>query len=275
MAVMGKIIACLWLAAAMLPAQQAASAAERDTLTVFAAASLTDTLQAISDAYTRSSGMPVRLSFAASSALARQIEAGARADVFLSADEDWIDYLERKRLIDTREDLLGNRLVLIAPRESATSIALKQDGALLRSRLLQALGPRGRLAVADPDAVPAGKYAMAALRHLQVWEALAPRLVRTENVRVALSYVAKGETPLGIVYATDAAIEPQVRVIAVFPEASHAPIVYPVATTRTASVSSQDYLAFLRSEEAQRIFAQAGFRVLRKTTRAPATASAR
>ena len=235
-------------------------------LTVFAAASLADTLQSIGDAYTGATGVPVRMSFAASSALARQIEAGARADIFFSADQDWMDYLAQHGLIDdaSRMDLLGNRLALIAPRDSTVSIELDRNVALS-----EALGARGRLAVADPDSVPAGKYARAALRALGSWTRVEARLARAENVRVALSYVARGETPLGIVYATDAAIEPRVRVVALFPERSHAPITYPVAATAIAHEGAQAYLTFLRGEQARRIFVRAGFEILPPAGQAP------
>jgi molybdate transport system substrate-binding protein len=237
----------------------AQDSAPRDGLTVFAAASLTDTLQRISDAYTARSGAPIRLSFAASSALARQIEAGARVDVYFSADQEWMDYLERRQLIDasTREDLLGNRLALIAPKEGAVRASLTRSASIMA-----ALGGKGRLATGDPDSVPAGKYAKAALISLGLWKVVEPRLARAENVRVALSYVARGEAPLGIVYATDAAVEPRVRIVELFPETSHAPITYPVAAVASARPNTSEYLAFLRSPEARRVFVAAGFEVL-------------
>ena len=236
-----------------------ATEAPRGALIVFAAASLTDTLHQIGDAYAQTSGVPVKLSFAATSALARQIEAGARADVFLSADQEWMDYLEQRRLIDSgsRTDLVGNRLALIAPHDST----LRIDQLSGRS-LLAALGRKGRLATGDPDSVPAGKYAQAALTSLDLWRQLAPRLARTENVRVALSYVARGEAPLGIVYATDALAEPRVRTVTLFPESSHPPITYPVAKTATAQTEADSFLSFLRSPEAQSLFASAGFTTL-------------
>lgn len=228
-------------------------------LTVFAAASLTDSLQKVSDAYTKSSGVPVKLSFAASSALARQIEAGARADIFFAADQEWMDYVQQKQLIDksSRMELLGNRLVLIAPRQSTTTLKLKAG-----AELLAALGPTGHLATGDPDSVPAGKYAKKALTSLNLWKSVEPRLARAENVRVALSYVARGEAPLGIVYATDAAVEPGVRVVDTFPEASHGPITYPVAATVGAGIDAAGFLAFLRGAQASQVFAEAGFKAL-------------
>ncbi len=203
---------------------------------MFAAASLTDVLQQAGPLYTKQSNVEVKFSFAASSALAKQIESGARADAFLSADQDWMNYLQERKLIkvDTRSDLLGNRLVLIAPKDSKVTLKL-QKGA----PLLAALGPNGRLSTGDPDSVPVGKYAKTALGNLDLWSAIEPRLVRADNVRVALMYVARGEAPLGIVYATDAAAEPQVRVVDLFPESSHAPITYPMAATTSASAGDR------------------------------------
>jgi molybdate transport system substrate-binding protein len=231
----------------------------RQPLLVFAAASLTDTLQRISDEYTKTSGVPVKLSFTASSALAKQIETGAPADVFFSADQEWMDYLDSKTLLrpGTRTNLLGNRLALIAPRDSTVSIKLGPN-----APILSALGESGRLATGDPDSVPAGKYARSALSSLGLWSAIEPRLARAENVRVALRYVARGEAPLGIVYATDAAVEPKVRLVDVFPEDSHPPITYPVALTKSAQSVAADYVQFLRSASATDIFAKAGFKPL-------------
>lgn len=245
------------LALALFP--PTVDAAEHEPIVAFAAASLTDSLQKVSDAYTKQSGQAVKLSFAASSALARQIEAGARAHVFFSADQEWMDYLDERRFIDapSRTDLLGNRLVLIAPIDSKTALQLTSD-----APVLAALGANGRLATGDPDSVPAGKYAKAAFTSLGVWKDLEPRLARAENVRVALSYVARGEAPLGVVYATDAAVEPRVRIVDAFPASSHAPITYPVAATKTAHAETAPYLAFLRSAEASAVFKRAGFDVL-------------
>jgi molybdate transport system substrate-binding protein len=248
----------LLLLALLITFSASATENNSDALTVFAAASLTDSLQKISDAYTQSSGVPVRLSFAASSALARQIEAGARADVFFSADQEWMDYLEQRKLINgpSRTELLGNRLALIAPRDSKVAIKLAPN-----APLLETLGRSGRLAIGDPDAVPAGRYGKAALTSLGLWSALESRLARAENVRVALIYVARGEAPLGIVYSTDAAIEPRVRVVGLFPESSHPSITYPVATTTIARPHAAKYLDYLRSEAVRKVFEEAGFRV--------------
>src|SRR5687768_15427518 len=207
----------LVLATALVAPLAFAADAQREALVVFGAASLTDVLQQVGSLYTKQSNVPVKFSFAASSALAKQIESGAQVDVFFSADQDWMNYLQERQLIDaaTRADLLGNRLVLIAPTDSKISLKLERG-----ARLLDALGRDGRLATGDPDSVPAGKYAKAALTNLELWPAIEPRLVRADNVRVALMYVARGEAPLGIVYETDAAVEPQVRIVDVFPESS-------------------------------------------------------
>ena len=242
-----------------------AEQASREALIVFAAASLTDSLQKVSDAYTKSSGVPVKLSFAASSALAKQIESGARADVFFSADQEWMDYLDQRQLIDrkSRTDLLGNRLVLIAPADSKVTLRLGPG-----APILDALGDSGRLATGDPDSVPAGRYARSALSTLNLWDSLQSRLVRTENVRIALMYVARGEAPLGIVYATDAGVEPRVRIVDTFPESSHKPIAYPVALTRSADPDASSFSAFLRGHEAKAIFVAAGFRFLAPEARA-------
>lgn len=236
-----------------------AAAAERKPLIVFAAASLTDVLQQIGPVYTQQSKVPVKFSFAASSALAKQIESGAQADAFLSADQDWMNYLQERKLIkvDTRADLLGNRLALIAPKDSKISLKIQRG-----ANLLAALGANGRLSTGDPDSVPVGKYAKTALTNLDLWSAIEPRLVRADNVRVALMYVARGEAPLGIVYSTDAAVEPQVRVVDLFPESSHPPITYPAAATATASPETESFLKFLRSDAARAIFTKAGFSLL-------------
>jgi molybdate transport system substrate-binding protein len=227
-------------------------------LTVFAASSLTDVLQQIGTQYQAQSKTPVKYSFAASSALARQIESGARVDVFFSADEEWMDYLQARQLINrsTRRALLGNRLALIAPAGSSLTIELRPN-----APLLAALGPNGRLATGDPDSVPVGKYAKAALTSLGLWAAIEPRLVRAENVRAALMYVARGEAPLGIVYETDAQAEPRVRLVDLFPQSSYPPITYPVAATMSASGAAASYLEFLRGKTATEIFVRAGFTV--------------
>jgi molybdate transport system substrate-binding protein len=246
------------LVSALVLITHIAGAAEHrtETLTVFAAASLTDSLQKVTDAYTKATGVRVKLAFASSSVLAKQIEAGAQADVFFSADQEWMDYLQQKALIQagSRSELLGNRLVLVAPSDSTLNLKLTSTAGILK-----ALGKKGRLATGDPDSVPAGKYAKAALISLNQWNDLERRLVRAENVRVALMYVARGEVPLGIVYETDAAVAPKVRVVDVFPESSHAAITYPIAVTKVARRDAQDYVAFLKSNPARQIFTAAGF----------------
>ncbi len=224
-------------------------------LTVYAAASLTESLQACVDRFTAVTGIPVRLSFAASSALARQIEAGATADVYISADTDWMDYLATRNLIQpsTRHDVAANRLVLIADAKDPIALHI-----VPRLPLLKALGG-DRLAVADPDSVPAGRYARAALGALGVWDEVATHLARGENVRSALQFVARGEARLGIVYETDAKADPRVRVVDVFPAATHAPIRYPMAAIRGASPRAALLLDFLASPTAAAIWSQYGF----------------
>jgi molybdate transport system substrate-binding protein len=236
-----------------------AIAAEREPIVVFAAASLTDALQAASDAYTKATGTPIKLSFAASSALAKQIESGARADVFFPADQQWMEYLDGKKLIrrESRVDLLGNRLALIAPADSKAAVKLSPG-----APIAPLLGKSGRLATGDPDSVPVGVYAKAALTSLGQWAALESRLVRADNVRVALMYVVRGEAALGIVYATDANAEPRVKVLDLFPESSHPPITYPIALTSTAKPGAAGYVQFLKGEEASAVFSKAGFRAL-------------
>ncbi len=252
-------ILCLTSAAvAAPPSEHSSGASPATTLLVFGAASLSDALEEADRTFTAATHIPVRASYAASSTLAKQIDAGARADVFFSADRQWMDYLEQRSLLrsGTRRDVLGNALVLIAPADSAVQLKIVPGFALVA-----ALGS-GRLASADPDSVPAGLYARAALTQLGVWEAVAPRLARAENVRAALAYVARGETPLGIVYRTDAAAEKRVRVVDVFPEDTHPPIVYPAALTSVAQPQAAQYLAFLEGHSAGEIFARYGFTIL-------------
>lgn len=223
---------------------------------VLAAASLQESLQAAAQAWAdQGHPLPV-LSFAASSALARQVESGAPADLFISADEEWMDTLAKEQLIqaDTRATMLGNSLVLIAPKTSTVALRLAPGFALAR-----ALGG-GRLALADPDSVPAGRYARQALDKLGVWPQVANRIASSDNVRAALALVAQGEAPLGIVYATDAAAEPKVRIVATFPADSHVPITYPVARLKTSDSSQAGpFRAFLLSAEGQAVFRRFGF----------------
>ncbi len=243
------------MAALALPLAGAVRAADRPPLTVFAAASLTDALAEVSRDFTAATAIPVRLSFAASSALARQIESGAPADVFFCADLEWMDHLEAHGLIRaaSRRDALGNRLVLVAPADSGIVLRIAPGFALAA-----ALG-KGRLATGDPDAVPVGRYARAALEHLGVWQGVADRLVRADNVRSALAFVDRGEAPLGIVYATDARIDPKVRVVDVFPADSHPPIRYPIALTAAAHPDAAQFTAFVSSPAADVVFRRFGF----------------
>lgn len=230
-------------------------AAER-MVTVFAAASLSDVLDEVGRAFTLQTRIPVRFSFAASSALARQIESGAPADVFVSADQEWMDYLAARQLIDagSRADIVGNALVLVAPAGSRTTLRI-----VPRFGLAAALGRHGRLATGDPASVPAGKYARAALTHLGVWPAVRDRLIPADNVRAALNFVALGEAPLGIVYATDARGNARIRVVGAFPADSHPPITYPAAVTTRGGDGARAFARFLRGEQARALFAAAGF----------------
>ena len=220
---------------------------------VFAAASLKN---ALDDIAALSPARPT-ISYGPSSGLARQIESGAPAQVFISADLDWMDYLQQRKLIReaTRRNLLGNKLVLIAPAGSAVKTEIGPGFPLAKL-----LGD-GRLATADPAAVPAGKYTKAALEKFGVWDSVAGRLAPADNVRAALLLVARGEAPLGTVYATDAAVEPRVRVVAAFPDGSHPPIIYPAALTAStpASGPAADFLARLSSPAARRLFEKYGF----------------
>jgi molybdate transport system substrate-binding protein len=223
---------------------------------VFAAASLTDVLQRIGADYAANGRAAPRFSFGSTAVLARQIESGARAEVFLSADAEWMDYLEARGALrpGTRSDLLGNRLVLVAPAASTLRVELKPG-----VDLLSALGAQGRLALADPTSVPAGRYAKEALTTLGAWRSLEPRIASADNVRAALMFVARGEAPLGVVYRTDALTEPRVRVVGEFPTASHRAIVYPVALTRAAGPAAEAFLQYLRGAPARARFDAAGF----------------
>jgi molybdate transport system substrate-binding protein len=248
------MIAAVMLLALSLVAAQPAQA---DDILVFAAASLKNALDDAIAAY-GSSG-PIKVSYAASSALAKQIEAGAPADIFISADLDWMDYVEKRALIrsETRKNFLGNRLVMVEPAASSLKVDIAP-----KFPLAKLLGG-GRLAMADPDAVPAGKYGKAALETLGVWGSVEDKVARAENVRAALFFVARGEAPLGIVYATDATAEKSVKVAAVFPENTHKPIVYPIAlTSHSNTPAAGKFLAFLESPAAKPLFERQGFTVL-------------
>jgi molybdate transport system substrate-binding protein len=250
------LIAVLAIGVVILPLR--ASAEDKGPV-VFAAASLKDALDAINADWQKANGKKATISYAASSALAKQIEQGAPADLFISADEDWMDYLATRKLIKaaTRFDLTGNRLVLIAPKDS------KLTASITASFPLASLLGDGRLAMADTQAVPAGKYGKAALEKLGVWDGVKDKLALAENVRAALQLVSRGEAPLGIVYATDAKADPNVKVLDVFPEGTHAPILYPAAQiAASTNADAPTFLAYLKSPEAQSVFEAQGFKVL-------------
>lgn len=245
-----------WIAG-LLAAVAMTTVAHAAPVTVFAAASLKNALDEVGAEYEKSGG-EARFSYAASSAIARQIEQGAPADVYVSADTDWMNYLAERKLIvaASRRDLLTNRLALIAPADS--KVALKIGKGM---PLAKALGD-GRLAVAGPD-VPAGKYGKASLTALGVWDSVSGKLAQAENVRAALQYVARGESPLGIVYDTDAKVEPKVRIVGLFPDGSHPKIVYPAAVVASSkNPDAAKFLAFMSTPKAAAVFRKYGFTVL-------------
>jgi molybdate transport system substrate-binding protein len=255
---LAAVAAAIAIAAAPRPALP-----QDKSIVVFAAASMKNALDDVDAAFTTKRGIKVVASYAASSALMKQIEQGAPADVFVSADLKWMDYGAQKKLVqdDTRFNLLGNRLVLIAPKDSKIAEVTIAPGFDLA-----ALAGDGRIAVGDVRAVPAGLYAKAALEKLGAWASAEPKLAMAENVRAALVLVARGEAPLGIVYETDAKIEPGVKIVGVFPEDSHPPIVYPVALTTNAKPDARQYLTFLRTQAAKSTFERYGFSFLVKPT---------
>ncbi|HTD89863.1 MAG TPA: molybdate ABC transporter substrate-binding protein [Burkholderiales bacterium] len=247
----------LVFAASLLFAAGSSMSYAANTFTVFAAASLKNALDDVVKAHEAKTGDKVVVSYAASPALARQIESGAPADIFISADTDWMDYVEKRSLIKpaSRQNLLRNRLVLIAPADSTTTLKIAPGFALA-----SALG-KERLAMADPDSVPAGKYGKASLEALGVWKDVQSRVAAAENVRAALLLVARGETPFGIVYSTDAAVEPKVRVVGQFPENTHPPIIYPAALVATSkSAAAASFLTSLNQPAARLIFEKYGFK---------------
>ena len=236
----------------------AARAQDRDLL-VFGAASLKNALDDADALYLRGAGHKVVVSYGASSALAKQIEGGAPADIFISADLDWMDYVAEHKLIKpaTRFNLLGNKLVLIAPADSTVSLAIAPN-----FPLAQALG-NNRLAMADPAAVPAGKYGKAALEALGVWSSVASKIAPAQDVRATLLLVSRGEAPLGIVYQTDAAADKGVKIVGAFPEQTHPPIIYPIAvTSASTNPGAAAYVGFLKSPAAKPAFEKQGFVVL-------------
>lgn len=235
----------------------ASFAVRADDVLVFAAASLKPALDRIVATSEAVAIGGVKVSYAASSQLARQIEAGAPAAMFIPADQDWMDYVEQRKLVvdGTRANLLGNALVLIAPKDSRAELAVTPG-----FDLAGALGQDGHLALAQPDSVPAGKYAKAALVQLGAWDAVSARVVAADNVRAALNFVARGETPLGIVYRSDATSEPAVRIVATIPDSTHAPIVYPIALiSGHDSPAARRLLDLLRAPAARAIFRASGF----------------
>jgi molybdate transport system substrate-binding protein len=233
--------------------------AQDKSLTVFAAASMKNALDEVDAAYTAKTGIKVLASYAASSTLAKQIEQGAPADIFLSADTDWMDYAVSKKTINepTRVNLLGNSIVLIAPKDSKTdNVTIGQGFDLAK------LAGDGKIATGDVKSVPVGKYAQAALEKLGAWQAASSKFAMAESVRAALALVARGEAVLGIVYSTDAKVEPGVKIVGTFPADSHPPIIYPVAATSTAKPDASGYLAFLKTSAAKAIFEKYGFSFL-------------
>jgi molybdate transport system substrate-binding protein len=257
-----RLLAILSLFAAVTGAPQPLAA--QQSITVFAAASLKNALDDTNAAFSKATGIKVVASYAASSALVKQIEQGAPADAFISADLRWMDYAAEQELIkpDTRVNLLGNRLVLIAPNDSKLDkVAIGKGFDIAK------LAGSGRIAVADVKAVPAGTYAKAALESLGAWSAAQGKLAMAENVRATLAFVARGETAIGIVYETDAQIEPKVKIVGVFPENSYPPVTYPVAATAAATNPAvARYLDFLRTGAAKAIFERYGFSFLIRPT---------
>jgi molybdate transport system substrate-binding protein len=237
--------------------------AQDKTLTVFAAASMKNALDEIDAAYTAKTGVKVIVSYAASSTLAKQIEQGAPADIFVSADTDWMDYATAKKNISelSRVNLLGNSIVLIAPQDfTIDNVTIGQGFDLAK------LAGNGKIATGDVKSVPVGKYAKAALEKLGAWTAAEPKFAMAESVRAALTLVARGEAALGIVYSTDAKVEPGVKVVGTFPAASHPPIIYPVAATTRAKPEANDYIAYLRSSAAKAVLEKYGFIYLIRPT---------
>jgi molybdate transport system substrate-binding protein len=243
--------ALLGLASVLAVPAQAA-----DNVLVFAAASLKNALDAVNIAWQADTGRTATISYAASSALAKQIEQGAPADIFISADLDWMSYLSERKLTrpETELRLLGNRIVLVAPADSKAEVAIAPN-----FDLAGLLGD-GRLAIGDVKAVPAGKYAKAALETLGVWASVEAKVAQAENVRAALKLVSTGEAALGIVYQTDAAAEPGVKILGIFPGDSHPPIVYPAALTMDAKhADAAEFLKYLQSARAKGLFEAQGF----------------
>ena len=232
-----------------------ASSAYSGEVKVSAAASMTDALTEIAQLFEKSNpGTVVKSSFASSSTLAKQIENGAPADVFISADKDWADYLQKRDLIqvESRRILLGNTLVFIAPADAKHTIKLKKEFDLAKSF-------KGKLCTGEPTSVPVGKYAKQALEYYDWWKTIESRIVGTEDVRTALAFVERGECSLGIVYSTDAAMSKKVKTLATFPAESHLPIAYPGALTKKAGADANKFWQFLQSPTAGEVFKKYGF----------------
>ena len=244
-------------------APAAASQAAGKTLTVFAAASMKNALDDVNAGYTTASGVKVTTSYAASSALAKQLEQGAPADIFISADVAWMDYAVDKKTVNdtTRVNLLGNKIVLIAPKDSRIdNVTIAQGFDLAK------LAGDGKIATGDIQSVPVGKYAKAALEKLGSWDAAASKFAMADNVRAALILVARTEAVLGIVYETDAKVEPGVKIVGTFPQESYPAVIYPVAATAAADSNASGYLAFLRAQTAKTVFEKYGFSYLTRPT---------
>ena len=251
-----KLLSVAFLLAA---ASFSSAQAQDKSLTVFAAASMKNAFDEVAKLYTDKTKVKVTSSYAASSALAKQIETGAPADMFISADTDWMDYVQKKELVKagTRVDLLGNKIVLIAPKDSkTTNVEIKQGFDLA------GLVRDGKIATGDVAAVPVGKYAKAALEKLGAWDKAAPKFAMAENVRAALTLVSRGEAAYGIVYQTDAAVEPGVKIVGTFPADSHPAITYPVALLKDAKPEGQSLLDFVRTGGAKAVFEKYGFAYL-------------
>jgi molybdate transport system substrate-binding protein len=248
----------LLAAAAFTSAAIGPAAAQGRDVLVFAAASLKNALDDAAAQWQRETGKKAVISYAASNTLIKQIENGAPAEIFMSADIDWMDYGQQKNLIkpETRANLLGNHIVLIAPKDSTASIKIEKGFDLLAAL------KGGRLAMGNVDSVPAGKYGKAALEKLGAWDGVKDRIAGAESVRAALLLVSRGETPLGIVYQTDAVSDPGVKIVGTFPDDSHPPIIYPAALTKDASVSAAEFLKYLRSPAARPAFERQGFTAL-------------
>ena len=247
----------VWLGIAAIPAPALAA----DKITVFAAASMKNALDNIDAAFTKETGKQVTASYAASGPLAKQLENGAPADVFISADTDWMDYVAKKKLIkdDSRVNLLGNQIVLVTAKDKVKPVEIKQG-----MDLAGLLGD-GRLAIGQPESVPAGKYGKAALEKLGLWSSVEHKVAGAESVRAALALVSRGEAPYGIVYQTDVSADPGVAIAGTFPEDSHPPIIYPIAITASSTNPDvQAYFDYLKSDKAVPFFEHEGFTVLKK-----------